>query len=570
MKLTYRQKLTVSFCAVFAVFTIGTIVLEQYRARRYKTEALEERLDAYADIAGQGLTATSDSLPVGILDVLPRKLRITWIDGAGNLLYDNRLEEISAVDNHAERPEVARAREHGMGRDIRISASNNEKYLYYAKRLGSGYIRVALPYDIQVRHLLKPDPTSVYYVIAIFAVVLFFVSYISGRFGRSIKKLRDFSVAAGSDTIDIGSADFPDDELGEIGAKIVKDYKQLRENERNIALEKEKLLQHVQSSAEGICFFSADGTPAFHNGLFMQYLNTLTDNIALDPAQFMREDIFAEVRGFIAERSGGYFETQIFSQGKYFFVRVNVFDDGSFEVVLNDITRLERTHRLKQEMTGNIAHELRTPVACIRGFLETILLKKMEPERQKQYLDRIYDQVVNLSEIIHNMSLLTKMDEVPDGFALKEVDVARIIDEVRRDLDVQLSSKGIKIESDIPSGTLVMGNESLVYSIFRNLTDNVIYHAGEGVTITIGRYDQDDEFAYFSFADNGKGIVDEEHINRLFERFYRVDKGRTRDAGGSGLGLSIVKNAVAFHRGTITVKNRRGGGLEFLFNLAVK
>jgi len=134
----------------------------------------------------------------------------------------------------------------------------------------------------------------------------------------------------------------------------------------------------------------------------------------------------------------------------------------------------------------------------------------------------------------------------------------------------------------------VKGNRHLLYSVFRNLTENVINHAGRGeaggenscrggegdagrgLEITVSRYNADEEFYYFSFADNGVGIKDERHLNRLFERFYRVAEGRTRDSGGSGLGLSIVRNAITFHKGSISVKNRTGGGLEFLFKLPRK
>ena len=121
----------------------------------------------------------------------------------------------------------------------------------------------------------------------------------------------------------------------------------------------------------------------------------------------------------------------------------------------------------------------------------------------------------------------------------------------------------------VPEDLTVKGNQNLLYAIFRNLADNAIRYAGENINIRITKYNEDKDFYYFSFYDTGIGIADEIHLNRLFERFYRINEGRTRDSGGSGLGLSIVKNAVAFHKGTITVKNRKEGGLEFIFQLKI-
>ena len=130
-----------------------------------------------------------------------------------------------------------------------------------------------------------------------------------------------------------------------------------------------------------------------------------------------------------------------------------------------------------------------------------------------------------------------------------------------------LDAKHIDMLWSVPDGLKINGNSNLLYSIFSNLTDNAIKYAGDGISIKLNFINEDKNFYYFSFSDTGKGIEDEQHLPRLFERFYRISEGRTRETGGSGLGLSIVKNAVMFHKGVITAKNRKGGGLEFLFQL---
>lgn len=150
---------------------------------------------------------------------------------------------------------------------------------------------------------------------------------------------------------------------------------------------------------------------------------------------------------------------------------------------------------------------------------------------------------------------------------VEEIDIRQVVDEAAEEFSNPLEEAGIRFCSELP-GLTIRGNYTLVHAIFRNLLENAVRYAGHGVEVHVVCYSVTSEFAYFSFYDTGCG-VEESHLPRLFERFYRVDRGRTRADGGTGLGLSIVRNAVAFHRGTISVRNRKEGGLEFLFSLHV-
>jgi signal transduction histidine kinase len=343
----------------------------------------------------------------------------------------------------------------------------------------------------------------------------------------------------------------------------------LKKSEKEIALEREKLLQHVHSSEEGLCFFSATKSVEFYNGLFIQYLNIIADKANANPTTVLTDHSFEKIASFIfnQEKADSYFETQINKHGKNFVVRVNIFDDKSFEIIINDVTKQEKTHRLKQEMTGNITHELRTPVTGIRGCLETILEHHLDPEKKEYFIKSAYNQVLALSELIQDMSLITKMEEAPQSFKLKAVNIRNMLQGLKQEFEASMQDKNIQMTWDIGEHVVVKGNRNLIYSIFRNLTDNAVRYAGNNIKIGVNCYNEDKDFYYFSYSDSGTGISNEQHLNRLFERFYRVSEGRTRDTGGSGLGLSIVKNAVLFHKGTIIAKNKTEGGLEFLFKL---
>ncbi|MCK9164170.1 MAG: ATP-binding protein, partial [Bacteroidales bacterium] len=483
----------------------------------------------------------------------------------GNVIFDNSIENISNLENHSNRPEIIDALSTGKGTYIRKSSSNNQKYLYYAKKFGNHYIRVALPYDVQTQIFLKTENAFLYFIIFLFIVMLFLIQVVTNRFAKSINHLRDFAINPSNK--ELLEFDFPNDELGEIGLKITESYRQLSKSKEEVDSQREKLLQHVYSSEEGICFFSVNKKVEFYNGLFIQYLNILTDEPGSEPSSIFSDATFDEMNQFISENKIPYFESQINKQGKTFSLRVNIFEDKSFEITLNDITKLEKTRQLKQELTGNIAHELRTPVTSIRGYLETVLDQNLDEEKKKYFITQAFDQTIVLSELIQDMSLITKIEEAPQSFRLEEINLVQILEKLKNDLSSSLKEKGIDMQLNIYEDTFIKGNYNLVYSVFRNLTDNAIRHAGEGVMIYVSQYKEDNEFYYFSFYDTGVGILEETHLNRIFERFYRVNEGRSRDSGGSGLGLSIVKNAIAFHRGTITAKNRKEGGLEFLFQL---
>lgn len=565
MKFSYKQNLFLYFFVIFSLFTIGIYVFAQSQERKFRTEALEEKLDAYTEITH--LAIRKGQRLDSVLTFFPMNMRLSLIDDQGVVQFDNAIDELELLDNHLKRVEIVAAKLKGSGSNIRTSSSNNVEYLYYAKYFNEYYVRVALPYNVKVQQFIKSDNLFLYYIIALFIGMIVLINLVASRFGSTIKQLRDFVVSS-DDKEDVVLTQFPDDEFGEISEKIVDNYKQLKASKRKVSQEREKLLQHIQSSKEGVCFFSENYEVQFYNGLFIQYLNLLVENSNKKPTVVFSDPIFSSLNQFLNSlEKNDFFETQIEKHGKTFSLRANVFEDKSFEIILNDITKEKKTQVLKQEMTGNIAHELRTPVTSIRGYLETVLNNDLEEEKERQFLGKAYNQSLFLSELIQDMGLITKMEEAPDSFSFEPYPLVKVLEDIKSDLAMSLEQKDIHLKWDISDQIKIKSNRNLLYSIFRNLTDNVIRYAGENIDVLISQYDEDDKFYYILYADNGRGIGDEQHFNRLFERFYRINEGRSRDTGGSGLGLSIVRNALALHKGTITVKNRQGGGLEFLMKL---
>ncbi len=232
------------------------------------------------------------------------------------------------------------------------------------------------------------------------------------------------------------------------------------------------------------------------------------------------------------------------------------------------IIEQQRNRQLKQEMTNNIAHELKTPVSSIRGYLEILLGEKPVSDSQRRYfMERCYSQTLRLSDLINDVALINKLEESDELFEREQVNIREQAQEAIRELSLAAEQHNTVIENNLPDNIIVEGNSMLIYSIFRNLIENSIEYAGDGCTVSMGCYKPATESQFFILLyDTGKG-VENEYLPRLFDRFVRIDEGRSRKNGGTGLGLSIVKHAVLFHGGDIYVKNRDGGGLEFYFSL---
>ena len=240
------------------------------------------------------------------------------------------------------------------------------------------------------------------------------------------------------------------------------------------------------------------------------------------------------------------------------------------ERIIKMYKRIQATRKeqdiLKRQLTQNIAHELKTPVASIQGYLETVIDNPhINEETKDQFLHRCYAQSERLTSLLRDISTLNRLDDGSDMIDFEAVDITLMVADIMKETALQRQENKMTMDNLLPEHIVVKGNRSLLYSVFRNLTDNAIAYAGEGTTITLEGKEQGNKW-HFIFRDNGQGVP-QEHLARLFERFYRVDKGRSRKMGGTGLGLAIVKNAVLLHGGTIRVNNLPEGGLKFEFTI---
>lgn len=438
---------------------VGTFMVFQYRREKaFKEQLLDCELQMHnrriLDDIARGVPV--DSI-IGHIGSPLDNLRISLIDNAGNVIFDNNDSTPFPSGDHNSRPEVIEARKSGIGHSVsRYSVSDNCSYFYSAMRGDDGIvIRSAAPYTHSLQEVLKAD-SSILWIMIAFAIVLSLASYVaSHKISLSIRRLNLFAEKAEKGERIYNDEAFPHDELGSIASHIVRLYIQRDEQHRE-ALRQEK------------------------------------DKI-----------------------------------------------------------------RLKKQLTNNINHELKTPVASILVCLEVLRdhPEMLSEEKKRELNDRIFANAQRLNSLLKDVAAITRMDEGEEMIEKAPVDLAELVNDVVAEERLRTS---MNITVDMPQ-LKINGNRQLLESIFRNLIDNAISYSG-GSEIVI----KADNEGNFTVSDNGCGVPDE-HLPHIFERFYRIDKGRSRAAGGTGLGLSIVRNAVGIHGSDISVTN--DGGLQFRFRL---
>lgn len=464
-KLSYPWRLFV-WLVGYSLLLVGCFVVFQYdREKKFKSEELNARLQ----VINTEILNSIDNPDIRIRPNHPyNDLRISVIDRAGKLVYDNSLDSV-AIGNHMDRAEIKEALQYGSGYTVRRHSESTGDTYFYAATLGdNGYIvRTAVPYSMTLSSLLEADMGFIWIMGGITLVMCALGYFATRRIGVHILRLNKFAEKAERGERIYDTAPFPQDELGSISNHIIR--------------------------------------------------------------------LYAELQQAISDRDKGH-KAALYQQ--------------------------QEKERIKKQLTNNINHEIKTPVAAIQVCIETMLEHEdMSAEKRKEFILRCMNNIDRLKRLLSDVSLITRMDDAPASIIKENVDLSQIVAETVDDCEPMACRRGIMIENDIICPLPFYGNQSLLISVFHNLIDNAIAYSG-GTRVKLRLLNHDTDKIVISVSDNGSGVA-AEHLPHLFERFYRIDKGRSRATGGTGLGLSIVKNAVILHNGTISVKNQASGGLIF-------
>src|SRR5438093_1299812 len=545
-----------------------------FSLRREIEKEIERQLLDQSKLAAAYLAKADEAKPMDEqADELGRLLnvRVTVIAHDGRVLGDSEVEasQLPNLENHRLRPEVQQAVREGTGSAIRLSDTLNVQFIYVARRLDPYILRVAMPLgsvDAFVRDLRSK--LAVAMLIAL-GLTLVFGYIVFGLVSRPLREISTASKKLAAGNLDMRLPISGDEEIAALGTSLNTMAQNLSGKMTELSQGKQRLESILEAMGQGVMVLDQNGRITLTNtsvGALLGADRALTGKTPLEV--FRSPDLENAVREVVAGGGPRVLEMPI---GPGRIVQANVAPvpnrSGNIEsvvVVFHDLTEIRRTEKMRRDFVANVSHEFKTPLTSIRGYAETLLSgAKDDPTIAPDFLRTIETNAKYLEALVNDLLTLARLEaEVPAK--MERVSLRSIINEQiesrknairERNIDVTVNCPDVEIQAD----------RSRLSTAVSNLIDNAIHYNRPGGAIRISA-EQQNGTLNVSVADSGHGIPSHE-LQRIFERFYRVDKSRTRESGGTGLGLSIVKHAIESQGGTISVASRLGSGSTFTIRL---
>lgn len=524
---------------------------------------------------------------IGYLDAfagqISRKIncRLTIISPEGRVIADSRkkTEELEDMENHANRPEIVSALDGQIGQMLRYSSTLQIDMFYVAMPIIEnnrviGVLRLALPLE-NIKEMwlsLKKTVTLSF----IFAVLLAFILSVifSLRIVRPIKKI--ISSAKRFSEGNFGRKIFLDssDEIGELASALNKMAGEIEEKIKRIEVQNEQLKAVFQSMIEGIIVLDKDGRITSFNSTAEKIFNTTLkdckDKYILemtrnnDIAQIAK-DVLSKSRPISLELSLMWPKERVFKINATPILEKNI-AIGCL-LVIHDITEIRRLETIRKDFVANVSHELKTPLTSIKGFVETLLEGGAleDKENSRNFLKIIQEQAERLGNLINDLLDLSSIESGKSGIRKELINIKQLSQEVVLRFSAKIKQKKIEIKNEYPDDLMINADRNKIEQVLVNLIDNAIKFNKEKGEVIL-RAEASPDSIKFYVEDSGAGIP-EKDLSRIFERFYRVDKARSRELGGTGLGLAIVKHIIELHGGQVGVESIEALGSKFYFSI---
>lgn len=495
-------------------------------------------------------------------------IRITIINKEGKVLYDS-VEDKESLDNHNDRVEVKMARENGDGYVVRLSNTLHKDMLYYATCFDNGRI-IRSSFLIDRINIINYSYTKYFVGILLFAIFLAILCslYIANSFVIPIKDLETTASLMAKGDFQRRAKIYSDDEVGKLA--IAFNYMSYKlEHTINDSKEKQNRLQAILKSMDsGVIAIDRNNRVIMINPYAKKIFGLNKDIIGQKFINIIRD---VELENILKESSQKVTEMKLLwpKERDLRIKTAPIINEGEIigkVAVVHDITEFKKLESLRKQFVANVSHELKTPLTSIKGFAET--LKYVEDEKTKsKFLKIINEETDRLTFLINDILTLSDIESGRD-FVFENFDVKVIVDDVIVLLEQLSIKKKIKLEYSCEENLSLYGDKNKFKQMLLNLGENAIKYSEENDSVFIELFKESSNVV-LEVRDTGIGIA-KEYIPRLFERFYRVDKARSRAKGGTGLGLAIVKHIILGFKGTIDVKSKIDEGSTFIVKIPQK
>ena len=565
-----RSRIFIKLLAAFVFVIAATTITIDFSVRRaweaslrqeinrnliQKTLLLAHRVEveptqSLQDIASQEAQAAS--------------ARATIIDPTGKVLADSEAQA-STMENHAQRKEFVAALHGKVGSDERRSRTLGVPFLYVAAPISGGAVRFAYPLS-ELEATTQLVRHTLWFSSGMAFIVALVIAAITAQYSaRRLRRIVGFAERIASGDLSARIAEGSSDEIGQVAAALDKTARKLEESFSALQTSQRQLETLLNSMQDAVIAVDADGR--------VQWANRGMDRLALQRTR-LHAPIVETVRDpdFLTALSGATDTQRVTARraasiipGRTFDVTAAPMPGGGAVAVLRDLTETERVEKTRRDFIANVSHELRTPLTSIQGYTETLLDSSPDSNHAREFLEIIRKNAARMSRLTEDLLTLARVESGEQPFDIQPVAPGELLEEAAQSFRDIARNQRVEIVVENSAPNPVKADREAIHQVFSNLIDNALKYGGGQIVLGSlpGKHNVE-----FYVRDSGPGIGSE-HLQRLFERFYRVDKARSRESGGTGLGLAIAKHIVLAHGGTIRAESELNHGSTFLFTLPV-
>ena len=490
--------------------------------------------------------------------------RITVIDNSGKVLADSEAAP-DTMENHATRPEFVSALHGQVGTSTRLSKTIGVELLYVAVPIPGGAVRMAYPLNSiqQANRQIRRDLLEGSSLAALLALLLAFVA--TQSIGRRLVRITDFAERVAAGDLSARIQEEATDEIAHVASALDKTARKLEEGFNALETSRQTLETLLNSMQEAVIAVSQDERVLWANER-MERLLPSGIRLGAPLVQSVRDpEILASVQKALVSRDVTMARAAKIFSGRIFDVTAAPMPGGGAVAVLHDQTDIERVEKTRRDFIANVSHELRTPLTSVQGYAETLLDSHSLPENLREFVEIIRKNATRMARLTEDLLVLARVESGEQKLNLQLTLPQELLDDAVQTFHDIEARRGIELSLMNTATSAVLVDRDAIHQVFTNLIDNALKYGDQGKKILVGACETEDGVQFY-VRDFGTGIPSE-HLPRLFERFYRVDKARSRESGGTGLGLAIAKHVVRAHSGKIHAESELNHGSTFYFTL---